>query len=170
MEAIQGQRPRNLDWPRASALLYGDWGTSKAYVVGLAFVAAGFGSFPIIIAVCALTALVGLNYVVICRCFPDGGGVYSAARTQGRSLAVIGALLLIADLTVTAALSGWAALSYLGVPQQYIMVSTIGMIIAVGALNYVGPKHSGSLAVLLAIPTLTVVILIILFRGTASDF
>ena len=28
-------RPRNLDWKRAAALLYGDWGTSKAYVIGL---------------------------------------------------------------------------------------------------------------------------------------
>ena len=49
-------RPRNVDWQRAAALLYGDWGTSKAYVLGLAFVAAGFASFPIILAVCALTA------------------------------------------------------------------------------------------------------------------
>ena len=51
-------RPRNVDWQRAAALLYGDWGTSKAYVLGLAFVAAGFASFPIILAVCALTAVV----------------------------------------------------------------------------------------------------------------
>ena len=52
-------RPRNVGWARAAALLYGDWGTSKAYVIGLAFVAAGFSSFPIILAVCAyiLTAL-----------------------------------------------------------------------------------------------------------------
>ena len=35
-------RPRNVDWKRAAALLYGDWGTSKAYVIGLAFLAAGF--------------------------------------------------------------------------------------------------------------------------------
>ena len=87
-------RPRNLDWKRAAALLYGDWGTSKAYVIGLAFVAAGFSSLPIILAVCALTGLVGINYAVICRHFPDGGGVYSAARSQGRLLAVVGALLL----------------------------------------------------------------------------
>src|SRR3954465_1566867 len=105
-------RPRNVDWKRAAALLYGDWGTSKAYVIGLAFVAAGFASFPIILAVCILTGLVGLNYAVICRHFPDGGGVYSAALSQGRMLAVTGALLLVADLTVTAALSGWEALRY----------------------------------------------------------
>src|SRR5262245_44397727 len=91
--ASGAHRPRNVDWKRAAALLYGDWGTSKAYVTGLAFVAAGFSSLPIILAVSAVTAIVGINYVVICRHFPDGGGVYSAARSQGRLLAVVGALL-----------------------------------------------------------------------------
>jgi hypothetical protein len=32
-------------------LLYGDWGTSKAYVIGLAFAGAAFSSFPLILAV-----------------------------------------------------------------------------------------------------------------------
>src|SRR5438552_5225846 len=105
-------RPRNLDWKRAAALLYGDWGTSKAYVIGLAFVAAGFSSLPIILAVCALTGLVGINYAVICRYVPDGGGVYSAARFQGRLLAVVGALLLFADFMVTSAFSGWSCIPY----------------------------------------------------------
>src|SRR5213596_4365500 len=122
-------RPRNVDWKRAAALLYGDWGTSKAYVIGLAFLAAGYASLPIILAVCVLTGLVGINYAVICRYFPDGGGVYSAARSQGRLLAVVGALLLIADLTVTAALSGWSGLSYFNIPlfKQYIVFSTAGV-------------------------------------------
>ena len=161
MDNISIHRPRNLDWKRASALLYGDWGTSKAYVIGLAFAATGFSSLPIMIAVCLLTLLVGINYIVVCRCFPDGGGVYSAAGAHGRLLAVVGALLLVADLVVTAALSGWAALSYLGVPQQYVMISTIGAILLLGALNYLGPRHSGSLAVALALPTVSVVIAII---------
>ncbi len=151
-----------MDWQRASALLYGDWGTSKAYVIGLAFVAAGYSSLPIILAVCVLTALVGFNYMVVCRAFPEGGGVYSAAKEQGRLLAVVGALLLVADLTVTASLSGWAALSYLGVPQEHVMVSTIACILLVGALNYFGPRHSGSFALALALPTLVVVVAIIL--------
>jgi amino acid transporter/nucleotide-binding universal stress UspA family protein len=162
LENVSIQRPRNLDWQRASALLYGDWGTSKAYVIGLAFAATGFASLPIIIAVCALTLLVGLNYLVVCRCFPDGGGVYSAASAHGKLLAVVGALLLVADLTVTAALSGWAALSYLGVPQEHVMVCTIGAIIFVGVINVFGPRHSGSFAVGLALPTAFVVIAIIL--------
>lgn len=161
LDNISIQRPRNLDWQRASALLYGDWGTSKAYVLGLAFAATGFSSLPVIAAVCALSLLVGLNYIVICRCFPDGGGVYSAAGVHGKVLSVVAALLLVADLTVTAALSGWAALSYLGVPKDYIMVSTIGVILLIGAINYLGPKHSGSFAVALALPTVAVIIAII---------
>jgi amino acid transporter len=161
LENISIQRPRNLDWQRASALLYGDWGTSKAYVLGLAFAATGFSSLPIICAVCVLTLLVGLNYIVICRCFPDGGGVYSAAGAHGKVLSVVAALLLVADLTVTAALSGWAALSYLGIPQQYIMVSTIAVILLIGGINLFGPRHSGNLAVALALPTLVVIVGII---------
>jgi hypothetical protein len=73
MESLEIHRPRNLDWQRASALLYGDWGTSKAYVIGLAFVAAGYSSLPIILAVCVLTALVGINYMVVCRHFRLAG-------------------------------------------------------------------------------------------------
>ena len=121
-QAAGVHRPRNVDWKRAAALLYGDWGTSKAYVIGLAFLAAGFSSLPIILAVCAVTGLVGINYIVICRHFPDGGGVYSAARSQGRLLAVIGALLLLADLTVTAALSGWSALTYITSGAEHLMI------------------------------------------------
>jgi amino acid transporter/nucleotide-binding universal stress UspA family protein len=168
-------RPRNLDWKRAAALLYGDWGTSKAYVIGLAFVAAGFSSLPIILAVCALTGLVGINYIVICRHFPDGGGVYSAAREQSRLLAVVGAMLLVADLTVTAALSGWSALSYItsGAEQitwirfvrDHIALTTIGVLLIMGLINYFGPKHSGSLAVALALPTALIVILLIVLSA-----
>ena len=171
IEAPGVHRPRNVDWKRAAALLYGDWGTSKAYVIGLAFLAAGFSSLPIILAVCAVTGLVGINYIVICRHFPDGGGVYSAARSQGRLLAVVGALLLLADLTVTAALSGWSGLSYITsgaeqvvwikVLRDHIGLTTIAMLLFIGWLNYFGPKHSGSLAVLLAVPTALVVVVLI---------
>jgi amino acid transporter/nucleotide-binding universal stress UspA family protein len=158
-------RPRNVDWKRAAALLYGDWGTSKAYVIGLAFIAAGFASLPIILAVCVLTAVVAYNYIIVCAHFPDGGGVYSAARQQSRFLASTGALLLIANFIVTAALSGWAAVSYLGVPSQYAPVATMGLILVVGVINYFGPKHSGSVSIWLAVPAVVIVALIIILSA-----
>ena len=162
MDSLSVHRPRNVDWQRAAALLYGDWGTSKAYVIGAAFLAAAYSSFPIILAVCALTGLVGYNYVVVCKLFPDGGGVYSAARLQSRFLAVMGSLLLVADLTVTASLSGWSAMAYFQIPMEHRAAATIGLILFVGAINYFGPKHTGSVAVWLALPTVAVVVAIIL--------
>jgi hypothetical protein len=42
MHASGSHRPRNVGWARAAAFLYGDWGTSKAYVIGFAFMAAQF--------------------------------------------------------------------------------------------------------------------------------
>ena len=170
MESIGMHRPRNLGWARAAALLYGDWGTSKAYVIGLAFVAAGFSSFPIILAVCGLTGLVGYNYVIVCKKFPDGGGVYSAAREQSRVLAVLGSLLLLADFMVTAAMSCWDAMSYFGISREHLKLATMGFILLVGFINYFGPKHSGSLAVALALPMVIVVVGIIALSAPHLTF
>jgi nucleotide-binding universal stress UspA family protein/amino acid transporter len=159
-------RPRNVGWKRAAGLLYGDWGTSKAYVVGLAFAAAGYTCLPIILGVCALTAVVAYNYTVVCKHFPDGGGVYSAARSQSRLLAVTGALLLVANFTVTAAMSAWAAMHYFGVPPRTIPVATIGVIVAIGLVNYFGPKHSGTLAIAMAVPMVVMIIVIVAFSAS----
>src|SRR6266851_1368109 len=167
---VKAHRPRNVGWARAAALLYGDWGTSKAYVIGAAFLATGYASFPIILAVCALTGLVAYNYVIICKHFPDGGGVYSSARMQSPVLAVLGSLLLVADLTVTASLSGWSAMAYFHAPRDHIAIATIGLIVIVGGINFFGPKHSGSMAVTLAVPTVFVVIGLVLLSAPHLTF
>ncbi len=161
MDEIGHHRPRNLDWKRAAALLYGDWGTSKAYVIGLAFLAAAYASLPIILAVCALTAVVGYNYIVICKHFPDGGGVYSAARHQSRFLAVMGALLLVANFAVTAAISGWSAMSYFSISAGGVRWVAMGAILGIGIINYFGPKHTGNLATLMAAPMVVIVVITI---------
>jgi amino acid transporter/nucleotide-binding universal stress UspA family protein len=174
MEGATGHRPRNLDWARAAAFLYGGWGTSKAYVIGVVFSAtfalSAYHSLPIIIAVSLLTALVAYNYVIICHHFPDGGGVYSSARTQSKFLAVAGALLLVADLTVTASLSAWSAMEYFRVPPAWIPICTIGVIVLFGLINIYGPKHSGSLAIWLSIPSVCAVVFIIALSAPRFDF
>src|SRR6185503_13018438 len=108
MISVTTNRPRNVDTPRAAAILYGDWGTSKAYVIGLAFAIAGYSSFWLIAAMCVLTALVGFNYILICRHHPDGGGVYASVRHRSQMISIVGAFLLIADYIVTAAISALA--------------------------------------------------------------
>ncbi len=155
------KRPRNVDWPRAAAILYGDWGTSKAYVVGLAFAVAGYSSFWLIAAMCVLTALVGMNYMVICRHYPDGGGVYASVRHRSEILSIVGAFLLVADYLVTAAISSLSAFQYLGVPHPEIFASFA--ILGIGALNLFGPRHTGGLAFLISVPTVIVVVLLGIF-------
>jgi len=150
------KRPRNVDSPRAAAILYGDWGTSKAYVIGLAFAVAGYGSFWLIAAMCVLTALVGVNYMAICRHYPDGGGVYASVRHRSEIVSIVGAFLLIADYIVTAAISGLSAFQYMGVPHPEIF--TAFAIALIGALNVFGPKHTGGLAFLISVPAVIVVV------------
>ncbi len=141
--------------------MYGDWGTSKAYVIGLAFAVAGYASFWLIAAMCVLTALVGINYMIICRLYPDGGGVYASVRHRSEVISIVGAFLLIADYLVTAAISALSAFQYLGVPHPEKFAAAA--ILAIGLLNLLGPKQTGGLAFLISIPTVIVVITLGLF-------
>src|SRR6201981_310177 len=155
------KRPRNVDSPRAAAILYGDWGTSKAYVIGLAFAVAGYASFWLIALMCVLTALLGFNYMVICRLYPDGGGVYASVRHRSEVISIVGAFLLIADYLVTAAISALSAFQYLGVPHPEKFAAA--SILIIGLLNLLGPKQTGGLAFLVSVPTAIVVVTLGLF-------
>jgi amino acid transporter/nucleotide-binding universal stress UspA family protein len=152
------KRPRNVDWKRAAAILYGDWGTSKAYVPGLAFAIAGYSSFWLIAPMCVLTALVGMNYMVICKHYPDGGGVYASVRHRSEVISIVGAFLLIADYIVTAAISAMSAFQYLGVSHPELFAGFA--IVFIGALNYFGPRSTGGLAFLIGVPTAIAVVML----------
>jgi amino acid transporter len=116
LSLLAGERPRNVGWRQAAGLLFGDWGTSRLYVLGIALFFAGRSSFWLILAMSLLILGVGWAYTQICRIYPDGGGVYTAAKHKSRTLAVVGALLLFADYTVTASLSSLDAFHYFGLP------------------------------------------------------
>ena len=149
---IQGHRPRVLHWYHAGPMLFGDWGTSRLYVLGLAFFFTGQSSLWFMGAMSFLLIAVGWAYDVICRHFPDGGGVYSAARQRSEMLAVIGGLLLCADYVVTAALSALDAFHYLHVPHPEIWAAAgIGL---VGVLNFFGPTKAGTVAMVVAVATM----------------
>src|SRR4051812_23539518 len=121
LSLLASERPRNVGWLQAAGLLFGDWGTSRLYVLGLALFFAGRSSFWLIVGMSALILAVGWAYTQICRIYPDGGGVYTAAKHKSRTLAVIGALLLFADYTVTASLSVLDAFHYFGLHHAVAM-------------------------------------------------
>ncbi|OGW82941.1 MAG: hypothetical protein A3C47_06555 [Omnitrophica bacterium RIFCSPHIGHO2_02_FULL_51_18] len=143
------ERPRELKWYQAGAMLYGDWGTSKVYVLGIAFAIAGHASMFFLTAMSVLTAVVGFCYIIISKAYPDGGGVYSSVKSRSKTLAVIGALLLVADYVVTAALSSVDAFHYLGFARPELWA--IGSLIVIGVINILGPTKSGNIASLIAV-------------------
>jgi amino acid transporter/nucleotide-binding universal stress UspA family protein len=114
LSLLASERPRNLGWFSAASLLFGDWGTSRLYVLGIAFLVAGRSSFWLIAAMSLLILAVGWAYTEICRLYPNGGGVYTAARRRHELLGVVAALLLFADYTITASLSAFEAFHYFG--------------------------------------------------------
>ncbi len=143
------QRPRELKWYHAGSMLYGDWGTSKAYTIGIAFALSGHASWFFLGLMSLLMTLVGSCYMLICRLYPDGGGVYSSVKHRSQLLAVTGALLLVADYVVTASLSALDAFHYFNAPHPELWA--VGAILLVGIINWVGPSKGGSIATWIAL-------------------
>ena len=165
---LVSKRPRNVGWQQAGGLLFGDWGTSRLYVLGLAFFFAGRTSFYLICAMSLLILAVGWAYTQICRIYPDGGGVYTAAKHRNQTLAVIGALLLFADYVVTASLSVLDSFHYFGLSDKTAEMSiflspalwAIVAIMGIGAFNLMGPKHTGGFALATAVGMMVITLLI----------
>lgn len=147
---VTEKRPRVLKWFHAGPLLYGDWGTSRLYVLGLAFFFTAHASVFFLIAIGVLMAAVAWAYTVICRCFPDGGGVYTAARQVNPLLGVIGGTLLLGGYIITAAISTVVALRYFGLPPGITVPLAIIIILALGFLNWFGPRIAGRFALVIA--------------------
>jgi amino acid transporter/nucleotide-binding universal stress UspA family protein len=148
---VTQQRPRVLKWFHAGPLLFGDWGTSRLYVLGLAFYYTGHASPLYLAAMSVIMAAVAWAYTVVCRSFPEGGGVYTAARQISPVLAVIGATMLLCDYIVTAALSSVEAFHYLGVPKHLTVAACVAAIAGIGVINWLGAKSAGRFALLVAV-------------------
>ncbi|MCC6239598.1 MAG: APC family permease [Phycisphaerales bacterium] len=167
---LSARRPRDVGWRQAAGLLYGDWGTSRLYVLGLAFFFAGGASVRLIAGMSVLMLAVAWAYTQICRIYPDGGGVYTAAKHKSPTLAVVGALMLFADYVVTASLSSLDGFHYFGLghtgglwawgsPGLWAIVS----IAVIGAFNLLGPRHTGRFAIVPAVGMIFITLLIVAF-------
>jgi amino acid transporter/nucleotide-binding universal stress UspA family protein len=148
---VTDSRPRNLTWLHAGPLLFGDWGTSRLYVLGLAFYYTAHASVVYLLVMSGIMAAVAWAYTVICRCFPEGGGVYTAARQINPLLSVIAATLLLCNFIVTAALSAVECFHYFGVPHAWVVGLSIGTIIILGGVNWLGSRSAGRLALVIAV-------------------
>ncbi|MFH1746396.1 MAG: amino acid permease [Planctomycetota bacterium] len=161
---VRHDRPRDLRWYLAGPMFFGDLGTSRLYVLGLAFFYAGMAAPWFVAAICALVAIVGWAYTVVCRVNPDGGGVYSSGRLIHPTLGAVGALLLFANYVVTAAISSYEAIIYIGVPlgmdRGLAPIISVLAILLIGLLNFVGPKRAGTFALIVALASIGITALL----------
>jgi amino acid transporter/nucleotide-binding universal stress UspA family protein len=153
---IAEKRPRNLSWLYAGPLLFGDWGTSRLYVLGLAFFYTAHASALYLGVMSLIMVAVAWGYTVVCRCFPDGGGVYASARRLSEILSVIGATLLLCDYIVTATLSSVEAFHYFGVSSEWVKPLTVVALAALGLINWFGARRAGQFAMVIATLSLCV--------------
>lgn len=151
---VTQKRPRDLHWFHAGPLLFGDWGTSRLYVLGLAFYYTAHASVLYLAVMSLIMAAVAWAYTVVCRCFPEGGGVYTAARQVSPTLSVIGATLLLCDYIVTAALSAVEAFHYMGAPHGLTVLLCVLTIAGIGLINWLGAKNAGRFALVIAVASL----------------
>lgn len=157
---VSQNRPRNLNWYHSGPLLFGDWGTSRLYVLGLAFFYTAHASIYYIMAMGVIMAGVAWAYTIVCREFPDGGGVYSSAKQISRVLAVTGATLLLCDYIVTASLSTVEAFHYFGVPEGWAMPLSIVAIVILGVVNWYGSENAGRFALGIAVTAMAASLII----------
>jgi len=152
---VTQSRPRTLKWFHAGPLLYGDWGTSRLYVLGLAFFFTA-GETPFyLLAIALLMGAVAWAYTIVCRSFPDGGGVYTAARQLSPTFSVVGATLLLCGYLITAAISVVEALHYFGAHDGPLLVAfAILIIVVIGGINWLGAKSAGAFAIVVAFAAL----------------
>ncbi|MBM4108136.1 MAG: amino acid permease [Phycisphaerae bacterium] len=153
---VAENRPRNLSWLHAGPLLYGDWGTSRLYVLGLAFFFAAHGSVLFLAGIGLVMIAVAWAYTIICRSFPDGGGVYTAARQINPTLAVVGSTLLLGGYIMTAAISVVEAFHYFGAPRGTVLGLSMASLALIGVVNWLGARSAGRFALVIAIAALVV--------------
>lgn len=171
---VRHDRPRDLKWFLAGPMFFGDLGTSRLYVLGLAFFYAGMAAPYFVAAVCGLVFVVGWAYTVICRVNPDGGGVYTSGRLLHPTLGAVGAILLFANYVVTAAISSYEAIIYIGAPfgmdRGLAPWLAVAAMLFIGLLNYVGPRRAGTFALIVAVASVGITALLaVLIAGHIPD-
>jgi len=154
---VTESRPRNLQWFHAGPLLYGDWGTSRLYVLGLAFFYTANTTVLYLVAIALLMVAVSWAYTIVCRLFPDGGGVYTASRQLSPTLSVVGATLLLCGYLITAGISVVEAMHYFGAPDgPGLIIASLGVIGLIGSVNWLGARSAGRFAMVVAFAALAV--------------
>jgi len=119
-----GLHRRETSIGSARGIAVRDWGTSNGVVIGLAFASAGYASLPHRSGL-RLAALVGLQLHHRLASISPTAAAFTRPPGTEPVAGVVGALLLVANFLVTAALSCNSAMYYFGVSKAQIALATM---------------------------------------------
>ena len=138
------------------AVVFADIGTSIYYVPGILYgtvhALAGFFVFLTMTVFVLLT----LKYAEVTYRFPQGGGVVTvAAQAMNHWVGALGGMFILVDYFLTAAISCLSGMLYLSVVLPAIgpfaLELTIGVLVLLGILNWVGVSESAKVSLVGAV-------------------
>src|SRR2546427_882166 len=135
------------------AVVFADIGSSIYYVPGILYsTVGGLAGFFVLLTMGAFVLLT-LKYAEVSQRFPEGGGVVSVAAQAINSWAgALGGMLILVSYFLTAAISCLSAIQYFGVVVPAVLPSvlwiTIGVLILLGVLNWVGISESAKVSLI----------------------
>src|SRR5712692_6085617 len=145
------------------AVVFADIGTSVYYVPGILYGNVGSLAGFFVFLTMSVFVLLTLKYAEVTHRFPQGGGVVTvAAQAMNHWVGALGGMFILVDYFLTAAISSLSGMQYLSVVipvlgpsvaipvfgsvQLILLVITVGVLILLGILNWVGISESAKVS------------------------
>jgi len=129
--------------------VFADIGTSVYYVPGILYGHFGSRSALFVLMTLFVFILLCVKYAEVTWRYPEGGGVVNVSSQALHPFAgLLGGLFILVDYYLTAALSALSGVIYISVvvpgltAQAVVLSVTVGALIALGVLNFLGIKES----------------------------
>ncbi|HAE82233.1 MAG TPA: hypothetical protein DCK85_02490, partial [Ktedonobacter sp.] len=138
------------------AVVFADIGTSVYYVPGILYGTVGPLAGFFVFLTMSVFVLLTLKYAEVTYRFPQGGGVVTvAAQAMNHWVGALGGMFILVDYFLTAAISCLSGMLYLSVVFPAIgplaLWITIGVLILLGILNWVGISESAKVSLVGAV-------------------
>lgn len=140
------------------AVVFADIGTSVYYVPGILYGTANIGSLAgfFVFLTMSVFVLLTLKYSEVSYRFPQGGGVVTvAAQAINHWVGALGGMFILVDYFLTAAISCLSGIFYFSLVVPAIgpetLWITVGVLIALGILNWVGISESAKVSLVGAV-------------------
>src|SRR5438445_4145913 len=139
------------------AVVFADIGTSVYYTPGILYQTVGKLAGFFVLLTMTVFVLLTLKYAEVTYRFPQGGGVVTvAAQAINHWVGALGGMFILVDYFLTAAISCLSGMLYLSVvvpaigPQLAGWI-TIGVLILLGILNWIGISESAKVSLVGAV-------------------